>query len=58
MNYTLFLQGLTVGVLIASAVFVPVAALMYDRTRDEIAVLKFELEQYKQLHVYYAEKSR
>ncbi len=58
MNYTLFLQGLTVGILLASAVFAPVAALLYDRTRDEIAVLRFELEQYKQLHAYYAEKSR
>ena len=58
MNYTPFLQGLTVGILIASAVFTPVAALLYDRTRDEIAVLKFELEQYKQLHVYYAEKTK
>ena len=58
MNYTLFLQGLTVGILIASAVFAPIAALLYDRTRDEIAVLRFELEQYKQLHVYYANKSK
>ncbi|MBR2004895.1 MAG: hypothetical protein IKK39_02110 [Thermoguttaceae bacterium] len=58
MNYTPFLQGLTVGFLIASAVFAPVAALLYDRTRDEIAVLRFELEQYKQLHAYYAEKSQ
>jgi hypothetical protein len=39
-------------------VFAPVAAFLYDRTRDEIAVLRFELEQYKQLHVYYAEKTR
>ncbi len=58
MSYTPFLQGLTVGILIASAVFAPVAALMYDRTRDEIAVLRFKLEQYKQLHVYYAEKAQ
>lgn len=58
MIYTPFLQGLTVGLLIASAVFAPVAVLLYDRTRDEIAVLKFELEQYKQLHVYYANKGR
>lgn len=47
MNYTIFLKGLTVGILIASAVFVPVAALMYDRTRDEIAALRLELEQNK-----------
>ena len=58
MNYSLFLQGLTVGLLIASAVFAPVAALLYDRTRDEIAVLRFQLEQYKQLHVYYANKAK
>ena len=58
MNYTLFLQGLTVGVLIASAVFASAAALFYDRTRGEIAVLKFELEQYKQLHAYNAAKNR
>ena len=41
MNYTLFLQGLTVGILLASAVSAPVAAFLYDRTRDEIAVLRF-----------------
>ena len=58
MNYTLFLQGLTVEILVASAVFVPVAAFLYDRTRDEIAVLRLELEQYKQLHAHYAEKTR
>ena len=57
-NDTIFLQGLTVGTLIASAVFAPVAALMYDRTRDEIAALRLELEQNKQLHAHYAEKNR
>lgn len=58
MNSPPFLRGLTVGLLIASAVFAPVAAFLYDRTRDEIAVLRFELEQYKLLHAYYAEKNR
>lgn len=57
-NYTLFLQGLTVGILVATAVFTSVAALLYDRTRDEIAVLRLELDQYKQLHAHYTEESR
>lgn len=57
-DYTIFLRGLTVGVLVASAVFTPVAALIYDRTRDENAILRLELEQHKQLHAHCTEKTR
>lgn len=57
-SHTVFLQGLAVGILIAFAVFAPVAALMYDRTRDEIAALRFELEQNKQLHAHFVEKNQ
>ena len=57
-NYTVFLKGLMAGILVVNAVFAPVAAFLYGRARDEIAALRLELEQYKQLHDHCTEKNR